>query len=459
MKNVEVRVINKNTLELLEDAKAGDRISLNEINQIDNSFIDTLISSKEAERFEASYKIKMEELKNAKENEIKDLKHNNELKIAELNNSLEILKKESLKDLETTEIKTRNESALKIQELTQQIQALKDISAKEKESAVILATQDKTIEIEKLKSQLTSLEDDYKVKLELANTTSTNIMNEKIEELKTQLSEKDFEINNFKMQKAALKSKNLGESLEQWCEDRWKEARTYGAFADCTFIKDNDAVEGDDNKKTKGDFVFRIYSEEPYEDKNQLSSVALEMKTDDESSKTRKKNEDFYEKLNKDRIKKNCEYALLVSTLEEKDVDDVPIRVVDGYEKMYIVRPQYMLIFLSIIYNLTKKYKDLVIEKQKEDTEFIDKQQLLNEFDDLKRTYFINPINALSKQVTEIRENCDVITKANQKSIENCEKITNDTLQKILDKINTFEIKNLKSIAKKVDSFNHNENN
>ena len=96
-----------------------------------------------------------------------------------------------------------------------------------------------------------------------------------------------------------------------------------------------------------GDYIFKVYASSSHKENELLTSVACEMKNESPNSTNKKKNSDHFLKLDKDRKKKGCEYALLISELEWDQANDVPIRKVVGYEKMYVVRPQYFITFLS----------------------------------------------------------------------------------------------------------------
>ena len=117
---------------------------------------------------------------------------------------------------------------------------------------------------------------------------------------------KDGEIERYKDMKARLSTKMVGESLEQHCETEFNKMRAT-AFPRAYFEKDNDASEG-----SKGDFIFRECDEEG----NEIVSIMFEMKNESDDSSHRHKNEDFFKKLDADRRKKGCEYAVLVTLLE-----------------------------------------------------------------------------------------------------------------------------------------------
>ena len=154
---------------------------------------------------------------------------------------------------------------------------------------------------------------------------------------------KEGEIERYKDMKARLSTKMVGESLEQNCETEFNKIRA-AAFPRAYFEKDNDASEG-----SKGDFIFRECDEEG----NEIVSIMFEMKNESDDSSHRHKNEDFFKKLDADRRKKGCEYAVLVTLLEPESelynqgIVDVSYR----FEKMYAIRPQFFLPMISILRN------------------------------------------------------------------------------------------------------------
>ena len=154
---------------------------------------------------------------------------------------------------------------------------------------------------------------------------------------------KDGEIERYKDMKARLSTKMVGESLEQHCETEFNKIRA-AAFPRAYFEKDNDASEG-----SKGDLIFRECDEEG----NEIVSIMFEMKNESDDSSHRHKNEDFFKKLDADRRKKGCEYAVLVTLLEPESelynqgIVDVSYR----FEKMYAIRPQFFLPMISILRN------------------------------------------------------------------------------------------------------------
>lgn len=157
-----------------------------------------------------------------------------------------------------------------------------------------------------------------------------------------ELALKEELIERFKDMKAKLSVKLLGETLEQHCETEFNRMRSL-AFPNAEFGKDNDASAG-----SKGDYVFRDFSDDGVE----YVSIMFEMKNESDLSSTRKKNTDFLAKLDKDRRDKGCEYAVLVSMLEEDSELYTGITDVSHqYPKMFVVRPQFFLAIIALLRN------------------------------------------------------------------------------------------------------------
>ena len=157
------------------------------------------------------------------------------------------------------------------------------------------------------------------------------------------IADREREIERIQDMKARLSTKMLGETLEQHCEIEFNRLRPT-AFPRAYFEKDNEVVEG-----TKGDFVFRDFDEEG----NEIVSIMFEMKNEADDSTHRKTNESHFKKLDADRTKKGCEYAVLVSLLEPESelynagITDVSYR----FEKMYVIRPQFFIPLITLLRN------------------------------------------------------------------------------------------------------------
>ncbi|MCL1904819.1 MAG: DUF2130 domain-containing protein [Methanomassiliicoccaceae archaeon] len=173
---------------------------------------------------------------------------------------------------------------------------------------------------------------------EMEKQISEQALKEKYE---TQLKGKQEQIDYYKDFKAKQSTKMVGESLERYCEDEFNKYRAT-AFKDAEFGKDSDAKDG-----SKGDYIYR----EKDAGDNEIISIMFEMKNELDETATKKKNDDFLDKLHKDRVAKNCEYAVLVSLLEHDSelynsgIVDVTYR----HEKMYVIRPQNFLPMITIL--------------------------------------------------------------------------------------------------------------
>lgn len=159
----------------------------------------------------------------------------------------------------------------------------------------------------------------------------------------TQIKDRDESIERLRDMKARLSTKMVGETLEQHCETEFNRIRAT-AFPRAYFEKDNDASAG-----SKGDYIFRDSDEADTE----IVSIMFEMKNENDTTATKKKNEDFLKELDKDRTEKGCEYAVLVSLLES-DSELYNTGIVDmfhRYPKMYVVRPQFFLPIITLLRN------------------------------------------------------------------------------------------------------------
>ena len=158
-----------------------------------------------------------------------------------------------------------------------------------------------------------------------------------------ELQVREEQIKHLRDMRLRLSTKMLGESLEQHCENEFNRIRP-SAFPRAYFEKDNDS-----NNGTKGDYVFKDADDTGTE----IVSIMFEMKNESDSTDKKKKNEDFFKKLDKDRTEKGCEYAVLVSMLEsESDLYNTGIVDVSyKYPKMYVVRPQFFIPIITLLRN------------------------------------------------------------------------------------------------------------
>lgn len=255
-------------------------------------------------------------------------------------------------EINELQYKSKSELASEVSKKENEIRALKS-TIEQAETQKKLEVTTAVNQIEKVKNQLENElknKDTEKVLLEQAlKQQYSDKINAKNELLKI----KDGEIERLQDYKQKLSTKMLGESLEQHCETEFNKLRAT-AFSNAYFEKDNDASGG-----TKGDYIFK----EEDQNGNEIVSIMFEMKNENEQTATKKKNDDFLAKLDKDRKAKGCEFAVLVSLLET-DNEYYNTGIVDvsyKYEKMYVIRPQFFIQLISLLRNAgvkTLEYKN-----------------------------------------------------------------------------------------------------
>lgn len=227
-------------------------------------------------------------------------------------------------------MKHERELAAKDQEILRLREGAKTAGT-EKELAVKMAVQEKETEIMALRGQI------------VQEKQAAEIREQGMREAhKAEVARLESEVEQYKDFKMRQSTKMIGESLEQHCLTSFNQVRMM-AFPHAYFEKDNEVVEG-----TKGDFVFR----EETEDGLPLLSILFEMKNEADATEKKHKNEDFIDKLDKDRKKKNCEYAVLVTMLEpDSELYNAGIVTEYRYEKMFIIRPQFFLPLIALLRN------------------------------------------------------------------------------------------------------------
>ena len=288
-------------------------------------------------------------------------------------------------ELEANKLKSSKDN--EVNNLENEIKLLKEqlnSSDKEKQLAVSLA-------MEKLKEELSNKNEEInKLKLDVNNAQkdldlSAQNLKEKYE---FELKAKDEEIKHWKEFRLGDSTKDLGESLEQYCHDKFDEVRAY-AFPNAYFEKDNEVDE-----EGKGDFIFK-----DYQDGIEVVSIMFEMKNQKDTTKNKHKNEEFFAKLDRNRKSKGCEYAVLVSTLEEdsKLYNTGIVDVSHRYPKMYVIRPQFFLTIIGLIRTMALSafdYKKQVVEYQKENVDI---------------TNFENAVKAIADKINTDYEKADAI--------------------------------------------------
>ena len=231
-------------------------------------------------------------------------------------------------NIENEKLKITQQNAGEIANLRQEISNLKNRLSSELNL--------KSVEIQNARLQIQN-------ELNAEFSEEKTALNAKIESLKNEVNLKQSEVDFYKDFKAKQSVKLLGESLEQHCLVEFNKVRSMLPMS-VYFEKDNEIIDG-----TKGDFIYRELDESGVE----VISIMFEMKNEADLSTNKKKNEDFLDKLDKDRKKKNCEFAVLVSVLEP-DNEYYNAGIVDmshRYEKMFVIRPQFFIPLISILRN------------------------------------------------------------------------------------------------------------
>jgi len=234
-------------------------------------------------------------------------------------------------------------------------------------------------------------------------------------ELKSELKTKDDMIAYYRDMKDKLSTKMVGETLEQHCEIEFNKIRAT-AFATAYFEKDNDAKSG-----SKGDYIYR----ELDADGNEIISIMFEMKNEEDESATKKKNEDFLNKLDRDRNEKNCEYAVLVSRLES-DNELYNSGIVDmshRYPKMYVIRPRFFIPMITVLRNAalnSLKYKSELALIRSQNIDITNFEEHLENFKsgfarnyDLASRKFKTAIDEIDKTILHLQKTKDALLSSN----------------------------------------------
>lgn len=268
--------------------------SCNKAFKVDEAGYASILKQVRDQQFEEEIKSRLNIAEQDKQNAVK-------LAEANLKNALqeELVKR----DQQIAELKAQSELIL-----------LEKLAQKEKELAQELRNRENEITELKAKVEKANLEQQLSVtnavqKIEKERDNLQNELKTKATEqelLKKSLEEqyrnslitkeetikmKDEEINRLKDFKQKLSTKMLGKTLEQHCEIEFNKLRP--AFnKNVYFEKDNDSSSG-----SKGDYIYK----ESDEFGNEIISIMFEMKTEADETTKKKKNEDFFKELDKDR--------------------------------------------------------------------------------------------------------------------------------------------------------------
>ena len=334
------------------------------------------------------------------------------VKLAEANIKNSLQAEIAKKDQQLTELKAKSDSELaeKLSKKETEINEMKikiQNAGMEKKLEVSVAVQ----KIEKERDDLTN---DLKIK-ETEKELLEKSMNEqflsKLAVKDETIKMKEDEIYRLKDFKQKLSTKMVGESLEQHCEVEFNKLRAT-AFQNAYFEKDNDSKGG-----SKGDFIYK----ETDEAGNEIISIMFEMKNENDETATKKRNEDFFAKLDKDRKEKNCEYAVLVSLLESENefYNTGIVDVSHKSEKMYVVRPQFFIPIITLLRNAamnSMEYKKELNLMKNQNIDITNFEEKINVFKkgfaynyDLASRKFKTAIAEIDKTITHLQKTKDAL--------------------------------------------------
>ena len=355
--------------------------------------------------------IRSDEFENELSSRIKDLDSNHKVKLELAEQSIasdkdqQILKLQNQIDNHANEIKiAQNEAEGKIREelfaREKQIERLENERKAAETNTELLVTK-ATGQLEKDIIELQNKVDlaENQKELELKQLEQTNLLQLSAKDEIIRL--KDDEIVRVKDMKMKMSVKDIGEQLEQWCENQFNQIRAT-AFPNAYFAKDNESVKDEEETKgTKGDYIFRDSDINGIE----YISIMFEMKDKMEGTKGQT-NESHLAKLDKDRRKKKCEYAVLVSMLEPENelYNAGPVDMSYKYEKMYVVRPQEFMLILSLIRNEARKSLDMRNELAIIRSQNIDYEDFENKLLDFQDAFGKNVATAQNHYQTAITD-------------------------------------------------------
>lgn len=359
-----------------------------------------------------------------KEIEIKELKA--KLDAHEVEQRLAV--SEALKAIE----KERDELASELKRAKQDSEATVQLTKAELNQRLQETAASKDAEIQRLKATIESNEVSQRLAVSQAvsivekerNELQSNLNQAKLEKqlgeqslkekYETQIKDRDDMIERLKDLKAKLSTKMVGETLEQHCETEFNRIRAT-AFPNAYFEKDNDSSSG-----SKGDYIFKDKNEAGTE----IVSIMFEMKNENDSTATKKKNEDFFKELDKDRTEKGCEYAILVSLLEPESelYNSGIVDVGHRYPKMYVIRPQFFIPMITLLRNAAMKsleYKTELALVRSQNTDITNFEEKLEKFKtgfarnyDLAARQFQEAIDEIDKSINHLQKTKDALLKS-----------------------------------------------
>lgn len=328
----------------------------------------------------------------------------------ELTNRLALADKEKESAVKLAEANIKNSSQ---EQLAEKDRQLTELNAKIDNAEVgkKLAVKEAVQEIEKERDNLANdVKSKELEKQNLENSLKQQFSTE-LQNKDTIIKYKDDEIARVKDMRLKLSTKMLGESLEQHCEIEFNKLRAT-AFQQAYFEKDNDSRSG-----SKGDYIYK----ESDEAGNEIISIMFEMKNEGDETATKKKNEDFFKELDKDRTEKKCEYAVLVSLLEAENefYNQGIVDVSHKFDKMYVVRPQFFIPIITLLRNAalnSMKYKAELSLIRNQNVDITNFEEKINTFKegfaknyDLASRKFKIAIDEIDKTISHLQKTKDAL--------------------------------------------------
>ena len=372
--------------------------SCKEVFKVDDAVYNNIANQVRDQQFDDELKTRIDAEKRDKESALKTTE-------LELNNKFQIVLGDKQREIDVLRAESKSDL---LEEVTKKDKEISDLQSKLENAETVkkLALSEALKEVEKKNDQL---ENDLKSKdteKELLEKSLKEKFNDKLNHKEESLRLKDEEIVRLKDFKQKLSTKMIGETLEQHCETEFNKIRAT-AFQNAHFEKDNDASQG-----TKGDYIYK----ETDTNGNEIISIMFEMKNEGDETATKKKNEDFFAKLDKDRKAKGCEYAVLVSLLEADDAfyNTGIVDVSYKYPKMYVIRPQFFIPIISLLRNAGMKsleYKTELSIMKNQNVDVTNFEEKINDFKtgfarnyDLASRQFGDAIKEIDKTMTHLQK-------------------------------------------------------
>ena len=293
--------------------------------------------------------------------------------------------------------------------------------------------------LEQVEEKVKIIENDHALKYQIFKLNSENQNKEALNKLEkehflskshyeSQLKDRDNTIDRLKNMKMQLSTKMIGETLEQHCEATFNQYRATG-FQRAYFEKDNDIRAG-----SKGDFIFKDFDS----DGNEIVSIMFDMKNESDTTRCKKKNEEFLKQLDKNRNDKNCEYAVLVSLLETESelYNSGIVDVSHRFPKMYVVRPQCFIQIITLLRNANSSAMEYKNELKLLKSQQLDITNFENDLNHFKSSFeknfgiagakFEKAIDDLDKSINYLQKTRDLLVGTNRNL-----RLANDKAQNI----------------------------